>query len=167
MHPSASVSFCGHPWTSALCVDRRWKTGNYYDKDRKCHKWQKTGRSGVQLIPSESVDTSGHPRCVLAEDGSWEITRRQTAKSPKRKKLGRNGEIISSVCCRKTPWTSVQVRDVCGRKMEAGELLGKTEKCPKWQPPGRGGGITDPVSLRGHPWESAMCVGGRWKLWNY
>ena len=73
----------------------------------------------------------------------------------------------ASGSARQLPWTSVDVRDLCGWNMEDGQLLGKRPKIPKRKKLGRGGEIIDSVSFRGRQWTSAMCVGGRWKHVNY
>ena len=49
IHPSASVSFRGRPWTSAGCAGGRWKmeAGELRrNTEKDPHKWQKLGRDG-------------------------------------------------------------------------------------------------------------------------
>ena len=80
------------------------------------------------FLPSATVDIRGRPRCAWAEDGRWGIIRSKTDKPHKWKIVGRHGGIIASFGFRLLPWTSVDIRDVRGRKMEAGKLIDKRQK---------------------------------------
>ena len=61
-----------------------------------------------------------------------ELLGQRQKKFTKWTRLGKNGEILASIGVLHPPWTSADVRDVCGRKMGAVELLwGKTENTYK------------------------------------
>ena len=72
-------------------------------------------------------------------------------------KLGRNCQITAFSRFRQPDWTSVAIRDVCGRQTEDGVLLGKRQKTPKWKKLGRNGEIIASGSFRQRPW-SPRCV---------
>ena len=60
--------------------------------------------------------------------------------------------IIASVSFRQLPWTSVGIRDVCGRMMDAAELLGGIGRNPhNRQQQGRNGEIIASVRRRQLP----------------
>ena len=73
---------------------------------------------------------------------------------PKKRKLGRNGELFHSVSLRPLPRPSVDVRDAFGRKMGDGELLGASHKNPYMGETRCG---LRNYSTRHLPWTSAMC----------
>ena len=55
----------------------------------------------------------------------------------KRQKLGRGGQIIAPVSFRGLPSDAADIRGLCGRKTEAGKLLGKDRKRTKRRKLGR------------------------------
>ena len=61
-------------------------------------------------------------------------------------------------CILQLPWSPVDIRDVCGRQIEDGVLLGEDpSKSHKWNTLGRLGEITASAIIRGHPRAPAMC----------
>ena len=128
--PSGPVSFRPIPRTP---VDVRDVFGRKMEDSGllwEIHQKPKRKKLGANGEISDSVSFRGHPRCVWAEDGTCEIITPKPEKCPKWHKPGRNGQIIVSVRFRQLPRTYVDVRDVCGRKMEAGGLLGKERTSP-------------------------------------
>ena len=85
--PSASVSFRGRPWTSAACVDGRWKMEAvklWGKTEKNWPKWRKLGRGGRNIA---AVRFRGHPRHVWTEDGRWKMGNYEE----KQRKFGLNG----------------------------------------------------------------------------
>ena len=80
---------------------------------------------------------------------------------------------ISSAIFRLVPRMSVGSRGMFGRKMEAGELLRKSEKisinCRNyggWGAPAEILLPSDSVSIRGPPWTLVASMGGKWAVGN-
>ena len=122
--------------------DGGWKLGNYAEKHRKIGLNGRTlgGEAGI-LLPSASVSIHQLPRTPVdirdmcgrkTEDGRWKIMRKNRENGPKRQKPGRCWRNIASVSFRQLPRTSVDIRDMCGRKTEDGrwEIMRKNRE--KW-----------------------------------
>ena len=89
--------------------------------------------------------------------------------------IGWGGRNIDAVSLRQPPRKSVDVRGICGRKMEDGSwgIMRKTEAYwPERKKPGRGGGYCSrqlpsaSAVVSGHP-RHVWAEDGRWKMGNY
>ena len=76
------------------------------------------GIASVSLrnLPPASADVRGHPRSVWTENGRWGLLGHRGGESPyiKETRAGR-----PDYCFRQLPWAFADIRDVCGRQMEA------------------------------------------------
>ena len=133
------------------------------EKDRKIPNREKVGKIGEIIAP---VSYSQRPwTSAMRVDGRWKVGNyyEKGRKCLKWGKLGRGGGIIASFGIRHHPRTSVDIRDVCGRKMESTEVLGADRKSHKWHEQGRNEEIIGAVSFRGHP-RCAWVEDGRWGI---
>ena len=95
------------------------------------------GEYCFRQLPSAPAEVRGHPLHLWTEDGRWKLWNYEGKKEKNRPKWqtpGRGGSNIDAVSFRKLPEasadvrghprTSVDIRGMCGGKMEAGELRG-------------------------------------------
>ena len=121
--PSASADVRGHP-RHVWAEDGRWGQVEYEEKQKNRPKWKTPGRDARNIAsvslrqpPWTSVDIRGMYGRKM-EDGCREIMRKTVKTWPKWKQPGRDGPNIATACFRQLPLTSVDIRGMCGRKME-------------------------------------------------